>query len=271
MAMAEISKVQANGAWLATQIKGQGTPVVFLHAAVCDKRMWRHQVDAVAATHQAVAYDRRGFGESDTPQTGFSSVADLLAVLDSLNNDDPAILVGCSQGGRIALEAALAHPARFKGLFLIAPTLSGAPAPQYDLATERILEQQRQAELADDWERVNHIKARVWLDGPLSPEMRVSGDARDLFLSMNAIALANRSHGAELDGGSVYGQLGNISTPARVVWGDLDFPHIQQRSHKAATEMPNACGEVLHVAAHLPSLECPGVISDLLLDFIWQV
>ena len=98
--------------------------------------------------------------------------------------------------------------------------------------------------------------------------MRVAGDARDLFLSMNAIALANRSHGAELDGGSVYGQLGNISTSARVVWGDLDFPHIQQRSHKAATEMPNACAEVLHGAAHLPSLECPEVTSKLLLDFI---
>lgn len=81
-----------------------GDPVVFLHAAVCDKRMWRHQVDAVADTHQAVAYDRRGFGESDTPQAAFSSVADLLPVLDSLNTNEPVILVGCSQGGRIALK-----------------------------------------------------------------------------------------------------------------------------------------------------------------------
>lgn len=88
--MTEICKVQANGAWLATQIKGQCTPVVFLHAAVCDKRMWHHQVDAVAATHQAVADDRRGFGESPAPDAGFSSVADLVAVLDSLNNDEPA-------------------------------------------------------------------------------------------------------------------------------------------------------------------------------------
>lgn len=75
--------------------------------------------------------------------------------------------MGYSQGGRIALEAALAHPSRFKGLFRITPTLSGAPAPQYDLATERILELQRQAELAGGWERVNHIKVHLWLDGPL--------------------------------------------------------------------------------------------------------
>lgn len=43
--MTDICKVEANCAQLATQIKGQGAPVVFLHAAVCDKRMWRHQVD----------------------------------------------------------------------------------------------------------------------------------------------------------------------------------------------------------------------------------
>lgn len=88
---------------------------------------------------------------------------------------------------------------------------------------------------------------------------------------MNAIALVNRSHGTDLDSESVYGHLGNIATPARVVWGDLDLPHIRQRSHKAATEMPNAHGKVLHGAAHLPSLECPEVISKLLLDFIAQL
>ncbi|MBD9392553.1 hypothetical protein [Acidovorax sp. ACV01] len=35
--------------------------MVFLHAAVCDKRMWQHQMKAVAASgHQLVVYDRRG-------------------------------------------------------------------------------------------------------------------------------------------------------------------------------------------------------------------
>ncbi len=37
-----------------------------------------------------------------------SAVADLMAVIDSVAGGAPAVLVGCSQGGRIALDAALA-------------------------------------------------------------------------------------------------------------------------------------------------------------------
>src|SRR5205814_1594946 len=82
---------------------GVGDPVVFLHAAVCDSRMWRAQLDAVGASNKAIAYDRRGFGETHAAKEDFSSVADLLAVIDAVGNGAPAILVGCSQGGRVAL------------------------------------------------------------------------------------------------------------------------------------------------------------------------
>ena len=49
---------------LAMESIGAGDPVVFLHAAVCDRRMWRAQMAVVGTTHQAIAYDRRGFGET---------------------------------------------------------------------------------------------------------------------------------------------------------------------------------------------------------------
>ncbi|WP_271575724.1 alpha/beta fold hydrolase [Bradyrhizobium sp. CCBAU 11361] len=106
---------------LATEVVGSGTPTVFLHANVCDKRMWRAQLNGMGARHKAVAYDRRGFGETRAEPEDFSALADLVAVLEATADGKPAVLVGCSLGGRIALDAAIRHPSRVRALILIAP------------------------------------------------------------------------------------------------------------------------------------------------------
>lgn len=88
---------------LAVRVAGHGRPVVFLHANVCDSRMWQPQMDAVSAGHLGVAYDRRGFGGTQPEREDHSPVADLMAVMDAITDGRPAVLVGCSQGGRIAM------------------------------------------------------------------------------------------------------------------------------------------------------------------------
>ncbi|MGY8633890.1 alpha/beta fold hydrolase [Bradyrhizobium sp. 14AA] len=109
--------IASGRARLATEVAGDGTAVVFLHANVCDRRMWRAQLNGIAGTHKAVAYDRRGFGETRAEPEDFSALADLVAVLEATANGKPAILVGCSLGGRIALDAAVRHPSRVHASF----------------------------------------------------------------------------------------------------------------------------------------------------------
>ena len=59
--MTAICRIQSDGASLAALMAGERTSVVFLHTAVCDKRLWQHQMKAVAASgQQLVVYDRRG-------------------------------------------------------------------------------------------------------------------------------------------------------------------------------------------------------------------
>jgi pimeloyl-ACP methyl ester carboxylesterase len=53
-----------------------------------------------------------------------------------------------------------------------------------------------------------------------------------------------------------------------VIWGDLDFPHVQDRSRHVADAIPNASRHVLTGTAHLPSLERPADVTDLLTAFI---
>ncbi|MGY3452294.1 alpha/beta fold hydrolase [Bradyrhizobium sp. USDA 4353] len=253
---------------LATEVKGRGEPVIFLHAAVFDRTMWRAQIDGAAATHMAIAYDRRGFGETQAEPEDHSPIADLLAVLEALAPGRPATLVACSQGGRIALDFALAHPSRVRALVLIAPSISGAPEPIYPPPIAALLREVAAAEQACDWDSVSALKAQLWLDGPLQRAGRISGPLRTMFLQKNAAALRAPPVGANLDTAAAFPRRSEIGVPSLVIWGDLDFPHIQERSRALAATMPNASGHAMSGVAHLPSLERPAEVTDLLTAFL---
>lgn len=261
-------QVAPGAAMIAVETAGSGLPVVFLHANVCDRRMWRAQLEASGPDYQAIAYDRRGFGETRAQAQDHSAVADLLAVIDATAGSTPVILAGCSQGASIALNATLMHPARVRGLMLISPTVNGAPAPVYPPVILEMVARQREAESAADRGRINEIKAELFLDGPLADPGRVTGETRRLFLEMNAIALEAAPVGTNRDDFEAFTRLGAIDVPASIVWGKLDFPHIQERAYTVARLLPHAQGHALEGAAHLAGLEQPDELTGLLKDLV---
>ena len=256
-------------AQLAFAAEGAGEPVVFLHAGVADRRMWREQVQAVAQRRRAIAYDRRGFGETLHADEPYSHVTDLVAVLDALAPSKPAVLVGCSQGGRIALDAALALPERVRALVLVAPAISGAPEIE-DMppALRNWIERMEAAEASADVDRINTLEAHAWLDGPLAPEGRVGGAARALLLDMNELALRADQRGSEIAPPPAYERVGEITVPTLLVWGDLDFAHIATRCEYLASRIAGARAHRLRGAAHLPNLEDGPGFNRLLLEFL---
>lgn len=248
--------------------EGKGPAIVFLHAGVADKRMWSDQMAAFADHHRVVAYDRRGFGETRYAPESFSHMHDLRAVLDGLGIEQ-ACLVGCSQGGRVSVDFALAYPQRVSKLVLVAPAISGAPEPG-DLPPDigALLQQVEQAEDQKNFDLVNRIEAHMWLDGPRSVEGRVQGAARDLFLRMNIIALQSPSPGTDEAATNSFKRLEDIVAPTLIVWGDLDFPHVQQRCILLGKRINGAKTETMPGTAHLPNLEQPKTFNALLHAFL---
>lgn len=260
--------IASSGATLQAEVRGQGPAVILLHAGVADRRMWQSTQSSLAQTYRTIAYDRRGFGESLTPDEPFSQMGDLDRVIAHFDCRRP-ILIGGSQGGRIAIDYALAHPGRVAALVLVATAVSGAPQPPaHPPAIAKLLAELKSTEESGDLDRVNAIEARLWLDGPLSQESRVTGAARQLFLDMNAKALRHPPLTMEQPAPTAIDRLKGIDVPTLVVWGDLDFPHIQQRSQWLATVMQQARSHIMPGCAHLPNLEQPERFNSAVSDFL---
>ena len=245
-----------------------GIPAVFLHAGVCDHRMWAAEVAAVAEEgFRTLAYTRRGFGEAVSPDESFSHLDDLEAVLAHLGIH-AAVLVGCSMGGGLAIDFALRHPGRTAGLVLVGTAVTGG---DYDLSDsdrqmEAVLED---AEERGDPEFQNRVDAHAWLDGPRSPNGRVGGTVRELFLDMNMRALTKQPPlTQESERPSARDRIGEINAPALLVAGDLDFNYILTRHDGLSDDLPNAFAVILEGTAHLPNLERPDLFQPLLMEFL---
>ena len=105
---------------------GSGSPaLVFIHGWNCDRSYWSAQLPLFASTHQVVAIDLAGHGDSGVNRVEWSMAnfgADVAAVADRLQLED-IILVGHSMGGPVALEAAKLLKGRTK-MIIGADTLS---------------------------------------------------------------------------------------------------------------------------------------------------
>lgn len=81
---------------------GAGRPVVLIHGWPLSAQSWSEQTGPLSqAGYRVVAYDRRGFGRSDKPSSGYDYerlAEDLDAVLSELDLND-VTLVGFSMGG----------------------------------------------------------------------------------------------------------------------------------------------------------------------------
>jgi non-heme chloroperoxidase len=105
---------------------GAGKPVVFVHGWTLSSAIWRGQLDWLAGQGlRAVAYDRRGHGQSTKPASGYGYDTlsdDLAAVLDRLDLRD-VTLVGHSMGsGEVVRYLARHGGRRIARVLLVAPT-----------------------------------------------------------------------------------------------------------------------------------------------------
>ena len=121
----ELASVPGVRLWF-TDTGGTGESIVLMHAITGTSESWSPQIEAFSrAGYRVIAFDRRGWGRSETdaatgPQPGSAS-DDLHALADHLSLGR-FHLVGVAGGGFVALDYAAAHPERLASLVVGAST-----------------------------------------------------------------------------------------------------------------------------------------------------
>lgn len=113
-----------------TRIDGNGSPVVFVHGALSDRRVWDDVMDAMpkSAQRSYISYTQRHFGPGKVPlgqPDDFRRdihVTDLIAVVETLDRG-PVTLVTWSYGGEIGIHAMLQRPDLFRAALHYEPML----------------------------------------------------------------------------------------------------------------------------------------------------
>lgn len=250
---------------------GDGPAIVLVHAGICDSGMWDAQWRTLPRRHRVVRHDMRGFGRSPVPAGAYSHARDLVAVMDAAGISRAA-LVGASLGGRVALEAALAHPDRVSALVLVG---SGLPGHEWSDAVRAYWDAEEEAIERGDLDAAAEVNVRFWVDGPGRRPEDVDAGVRRRAHAMQLRALELQVPSYEADGDleellvpDAGERLGEVAQPALVVVGEADQPDIHAIAERLEAGLPRCTAASIPGAAHLPSMERPELFDRLLDGFL---
>jgi non-heme chloroperoxidase len=254
---------------------GSGSPVVLVHGYALNGHSWEKQEAALlAAGHRVITYDRRGFGASSRPSTGydFDTLADDLHVLLSRLGLRGVVLAGFAMGtGEVTRYLAVHGPGRVRAVVLVAPLLpfllkthdnsDGIDRSVFDGMTARIAAD-RPAAMKDFLDLCYNLDL---LGGD-----RVSDQAwqNSFYVAISASAhAALRCVTACLE--DFRGDLATISLPVLVIHGDQDrvLPY-QATSSRLPALLNNARCTIITGGPHAIIWTHADEVNQALLDFI---
>lgn len=232
-------------------------PVVFVHGYPDSWYSFSRLLPLLApAQYHAYAFDQRGFGDSERPESGYTPddfAADVLAFLDAVSAAR-ATLVGHSMGSFVVRRVAETHPERVTRLVLI----GSAFTPINDVMLEvreavRMLEDSVSPEFAREFQASTiHVPVpeqffnRI-VEESLKLPAQIWKRALDGLLAFDDAA-----------------DLGQIATPTLILWGEQDALFPRQDQERLAAAIPAARLTVYPETGHCPNWERPEqVVADL--------
>ncbi|CAG7574120.1 pimeloyl-ACP methyl ester carboxylesterase [Barrientosiimonas humi] len=256
---------------------GPGRPVVLIHGWPLSGESWSEQIEPLQqAGLRVITYDRRGFGRSDKPSSGYdydTFADDLAGVLEALDLRD-VTLVGFSMGGGEVVRYLTRHGAdRIRNVVL------AAAVPPYLLQSEDNPDGPMTQDLADDMESQLKQGRSAFFDDFTTQFFAAGGEGEPLVTEQqrqDAIRMAEQSdQDAALGAMEAFGttdfrdELPKITVPVLIVHGDADgivpFEGSGQRSADAISG-----SEVVLVPGgpHGLNVSHAKEFNDALIDFL---
>ncbi len=240
------------------ELAGKGQPLMMIHAGVADSRQWNREFAYFSKDFRVLRYDMRGYGKSEPVDGEFTHLQDLISLLDYLDLREPALVMGCSIGGELAMDFALTEPSRVEALIMVS---SGPSGLHLDVPTPALFAEAEKAYDAGDWDRIAEIETQIWFDGIDRSPSQVNQQMRRLAYDMNRKALSHEAKGLgkRLPDSQTPAveRLTELEIPVLVVVGVNDIPFILGAADHMVSNIGSARKVVLQDAAHLCNLDQP--------------
>ena len=260
--LAIVEFVEAGGLRIAYERVGEGPPLVFVHGAAEDSRIWEPQLADLADEFTVVAWDEPGAGRSSDLPEGFdlAGFADVLAALLTALELGPAHLAGLSWGGTVVLELYRRHPGLVATLIMIDTYAGWKGSLPADEVRARVASARKML-AAPDAEFDPTLPGLFANDPPAKFVPLLAAIAADVRPASLGHALAIM---AETDLSDL---LPLIAVPTLLIWGQYDArsPLIVARQFEEA--IPDPTLVVIKSAGHMSNLERPERVNDAVRDF----
>jgi 3-oxoadipate enol-lactonase len=252
---------------LAHEVSGSGPALLLVHAGIADRRMWDDQAGPFAeAGWTVVRADLPGFGETAPPDDGPVALWALLRDLLDRLGVDRAVVVGCSLGGRAAVDLALAAPDRVRALVLVGSGLAGHRFEEP--ALHELWDQSEGAIERGDHQEAARVEVDTWVVGMDRDREAVDPGVRRRVTEMLLRAYAHGEADLEEPDPPAAGRLGELAVPTLVLVGAHDRPDLHAIADALAGGIPGAERVVLGGTAHLPNMERPAEFNRVVLEFL---
>lgn len=250
---------------VAVEHAGQGDVVIFLHGIGGNRRNWRDQIPAFATSFKAVAWDARGYGDSDDydgPLNFGSYADDVVRVLDHFGAKR-AHVVGLSMGGRIAMDFAARHTDRLKTLVLC-DTHKGFAGFSEEKKAAFIASRKEPLLAGKEPKDIAEPVART-LIGPNASEEAFGALVDSMSRLHKESYIKSIEASVRMD---VRSDLGDIKVPTLVVVGSADRLTTVEMAQGIASDIPGAELAVIEDAGHLVNIEKPEEFNRVVLGFL---
>jgi pimeloyl-ACP methyl ester carboxylesterase len=255
-----------NGVSLYYEEYGDGPPILGIHGTPSSVLLWVDAARRLAQRGRCIVYERRGYPLSggaagiDRLDLG-DHVDDAAALLEALSAV-PAVLVGRSTGGQIALELARRRPDLVRALVLLEPALVSIDPEAAAWAESMRSRALRRA--AEDPSAAAEAVVREALGDDLW--FSLPHEVQELFRRASPAVLAE-SRGLGLDlshdpGLMSHGELHSIHQPTLLVYGSSSPIAFERVVERLAEALPNAETERVS-GSHLIDPAHPAVLEFL--------
>jgi pimeloyl-ACP methyl ester carboxylesterase len=251
------------------EVAGEGTPFVMIHAGVADHRQWNNEFAHFAEHYKVVRYDMRGFGKSEPADSAYKPLDNLVGLLAHLKIEEPIILMGCSMGGSLAFDFALAYPERIKALIMVG---SEPDDLDLDVPSPKAFEAIREAYKAGDWDKMAELETDLWFVGETRTRDEVDATMYQLAYAMGRQALRHEEKGLgkrlpNLEP-SADTRLDEITCPLLLIIGAHDIEYMKRANDVVEEAIPSAQKVVMENAAHLANMDEPAQFQRIVGDFL---